>query len=293
MSARYINPYTDFGFKKLFGEEANKDLLIDFLNQLLTEKHQIAELEFKNVENYPELALERKAIFDIHCTSEKGERFIVEMQKAKVQYFKDRSLFYTTFPIKEQAERGDWDFKLEPIYFIAILDFFYDVEKEKAKVKRDVMLKDQDCEVFFEKLRFIFLQMPAFNKKEHELETHYDKWLYFLKHLQDFNDIPQILREPIFKKAFRIAEIANFNRNELAVYEQSLLAYRDLVNVMDAKVREGVDMGIDIGIDIGREEEKINTILHCHKNGFALEAIAIIARMTIAEVQSIIEKHTS
>jgi len=112
---RFINPYTNFGFKKLFGEEANKDLLVDFLNQLLPQKHTIKELTFRNVENQSAVALDRKAIFDIHCISETDERFIVEMQKAKIKYFKDRSLFYTTFPIKEQAERGIWDFRLDPI----------------------------------------------------------------------------------------------------------------------------------------------------------------------------------
>jgi predicted transposase/invertase (TIGR01784 family) len=124
--AKYINPYTDFGFKKLFGEEANKDLLMDFLNQLLPSRHQIASLNFHNPENLADLPNERKAIFDIHCQAVSGERFIVEMQKAKIKYFKDRSLFYVTYPIREQAQKGEWDFKLTAIYFVAILDFEYD-----------------------------------------------------------------------------------------------------------------------------------------------------------------------
>ena len=118
MMAKYLNPYTDFGFKKLFGEEANKDLLQDFLNQLLPDYHQIADLSFKNPEKVPSTAKERKAIFDIYCQTKDGTRFIVEMQKAKVNYFKDRSLFYSTFPIKEQAKKGGWNFKLMPVYFI-------------------------------------------------------------------------------------------------------------------------------------------------------------------------------
>ncbi len=245
MKTRYINPYTDFGFKKLFGEEANKDLLMDFLNQLLPKKHQLKELSLRNTENLSDLSVERKAIFDIHCESKTGERFIVEMQKAKIKYFKDRALFYTTFPIREQAEKGDWDFKLSAIYYIAILDFFYDTDEEKAKVKREVLLKDDDCEVFFDKLKYIFLQMPAFNKKEADLKTHYDKWLYFLKHLEDFNEIPVILKEPIFERAFEVAEIANFNKQELEAYQQSLLAYRDLLNVMKTTFEEGITKGMD------------------------------------------------
>jgi predicted transposase/invertase (TIGR01784 family) len=156
--SRYLNPYTDFGFKKLFGEEANKDLLSDFLNQLLPPRHQIAELHFKNTEQLPDIPLERKAIFDIHCVSTTGERFIVEMQKAKLQFFKDRSVFYVTFPIRDQAKQGDWLFKLDPVYFIAILDFTYDEAEELKKFRRDVALRDQDGEVFFDKLHFKFLR---------------------------------------------------------------------------------------------------------------------------------------
>ena len=258
MQSRYINPYTDFGFKKLFGEEANKDLLVDFLNQLLPDKHQIKELSFQNTEQLHDISVDRKAIFDIHCISKTGERFIVEMQKAKIKFFKDRALFYTTFPIKEQAKKGNWNFKLDQIYYIAILDFFYDEEEEKAKVKREIELKDQDCQVFYDKLQYIFLQMPAFNKEENELETHYDKWLYFLKNLEDFDDIPTILKEPIFEKAFETAEIANFNKKEFDKYEKSRLSYLELVNVVKTGQEEGRERGhkegLQKGLQKGREE---------------------------------------
>ena len=181
MIPKYINPYTDFGFKKLFGEDASKDLLIDFLNQLLPSHHQISTLEFRNGEMMGEISHDRKAIFDIYCQAQSGEKFIVEMQKAKVNFFKDRSIFYATIPIREQAKRGEWDFRLTPIYMIAILDFQYDEHEERQKFFRSIKLKDQDGDVFYDKLIFKFIQMPLFKKQEHELETHFDKWIYFLK----------------------------------------------------------------------------------------------------------------
>ncbi len=236
--AKYINPYTDFGFKKLFGEEGNKDLLIDFLNQLLPAHHQIADLNFRNTENLADSTAERKAIFDIHCKAISGERFIVEMQKAKVKYFKDRSLFYITFPIRDQAQQGDWNFKLEPIYFVAILDFEYDEAEERRKFRRDVALKDQDGEVFFDKLHFKFLQMPLFNKKENELESKFDKWCYFLKNLENFDHIPSILNEPIFQKAFGTASLAGLSAEQRDKYEQSLIQYRDLKSALETVVEE-------------------------------------------------------
>ncbi|MDR1140851.1 MAG: Rpn family recombination-promoting nuclease/putative transposase, partial [Planctomycetaceae bacterium] len=96
MLPRYINPYTDFGFKKLFGEEANKDLLVDFLNAVLPAEHRVRQLFFNNPEQLPNNIVDRKAIFDISCTGEHNESFTVEMQKAKQHYFKDRALFYTS-----------------------------------------------------------------------------------------------------------------------------------------------------------------------------------------------------
>ena len=242
---KYINPYTDFGFKKLFGEEGNKDLLIDFLNQLLPAHHQIADLAFRNPEALPDSPADRKAIFDIHCVATSGERFIVEMQKAKVKFFKDRSLFYVTFPIRDQAEKGEWSFRLEPIYFVAILDFEYDEEEERRKFRRDVALKDQDGDLFYEKLHFKFLQMPLFTKQEHELESRFDKWCYFLKNLQSFDHIPAILNEPIFQKAFEVAELASMTAEQRDKYEQSLIHYWDMKNVIDTAVEEAVEAAVE------------------------------------------------
>ncbi len=256
--SKYINPYTDFGFKKLFGEEANKDLLIDFLNQILPSYHQISELSFRNSENVPELSHERKAIFDIHCESKTGEKFIVEMQKAKVIFFKDRSLFYSTFPIKEQAKRGDWDFKLTPVYMIAILDFQYDEKEERQKFLRSVDLKDQDGDIFYDKLNFKFIQMPLFTKNEDELENHFDKWIYFLKKLEGFESIPTILQEPIFEKAFNVAEIANMTSEQYNFYQDSLLTYIEVKEVVKTANNDGNEQGRqDREIEIARDLKKL------------------------------------
>lgn len=269
--SKYINPYTDFGFKKLFGEEANKDLLIDFLNQLLPAKHQITDLSFRNVEGAAELLQERKAIFDIHCQTYSGERIIVEMQKAKVnraafRFFKDRSLFYSTFPIREQAKRGEWDFRLTPIYMIAILDFQYDEQEEKQKFLRSVKLKDQDGDIFYDKLNFKFLQMPLFSKEEAELENHFDKWIYFLKKLESFDEIPAILQEPIFKKAFEVAEIANMTSEQYEQYQESLLTYIEVKEVVKTAELDGVKKVVKKMFEMGLSIEQIIEATGLSKN---------------------------
>jgi predicted transposase/invertase (TIGR01784 family) len=280
---KYFNPYTDFGFKKLFGEEGSKDLLMDFLNQLLPDYHQIADLSFKNPERIPSTAKERKAFFDIFCQTVKGERFIVEMQKAKVKYFKDRALFYSTFPIKDQAKKGDWSFELLPIYFVAILDFHYEEEEEKQKFRRDVCLKDQDGDVFFDKLHFKFLQMPLFTKQEHELETHFDKWVYFLKNLENFEHIPAILNEPIFQKGFEIAEISHLTSRQYDAYLKSLVEYSEVQNVNDTAFGDGEKIGIEKG-----KIEGIRTVAKALKiQGVAMDIIITSTGLTKQEIEDL------
>jgi len=112
--ARNINPFTDFGFKKLFGEQVSKDLLLDFINAVLEgESDPIVDLEFSKNEHLGQLKIDRKVVFDIYCVTKGGERIIVEMQKAFQLNLKDRSLYYATFPIQEQAEKGKWNYSLK------------------------------------------------------------------------------------------------------------------------------------------------------------------------------------
>ena len=125
MKAKYVNPFTDFGFKKIFGEEASKPLLIDFLNALLPETSKIIDLSFKNTEFLGKTELDRKAVYDIYCENDKGEKFIVELQKAKQNYFRDRTIYYSTFPIQEQAEKGEWNYKLKAVYCVGYLASYY------------------------------------------------------------------------------------------------------------------------------------------------------------------------
>jgi predicted transposase/invertase (TIGR01784 family) len=292
--SKYINPYTDFGFKKLFGEEGNKALLIDFLNQLMPPHHQISEITFQNVESLPDSSEERKAFFDIHCKAESGERFIVEMQKAKVAYFKDRSMYYITYPIREQAHRGDWDFKLSAIYFIGVLDFFYEPEKI-AVFHRDVVLKDQFNKPFYDKLQITYLQMPAFNKKENELENHFDKWAYFLKNLEQFEDIPQILNEPIFTQAFQTAKVANFSQQQRIEYEKSRLVYIGIKQVTATAEEDGLQKGLQKGLEIATakaaeeaEKKEIAIIMEMHREGISIAQIAKINKKTTTEIEEII-----
>ena len=258
LNGRYINPLTDFGFKKLFGTEPNKDLLIDFLNQILPERHQIKDLNYSRNEQLGQAELDRKAIFDLYCIGQSGERFIVEVQKAKQNYFKDRSIYYSSFPIQEQAQKGDWDYKLEPVYTVGILDFIFDDHRSENEILHLIELKNQKCEVFYDKLKFIYIELPKFKKKEEELETQFDKWLYVFRYLSQLQDRPQKLQDKIFEKLFEAAEIAKFTPEERDAYEESLKYYRDIKNVVDTSREEGIKV---VAREMKKEGERIEKIM--------------------------------
>ena len=230
---RYINPYTDFGFKKLFGTEMNKELLISFINSLLHGREQIKKLTYLNTEHLGTSEADRRAVFDVYCENEFGEKFLVEMQRGEQQFFKDRSLYYATFPIREQARRGDWDYELQRVYVIGILNFSFDGTRPD-KYSHEVQLREEDThEVFYDKLTFIYLEMPKFNKPAEELDGMFEKWLFVLKNLSRLLDRPAALQDRVFTKLFDAAEIAKFNKEEYEAYEESLKALRDWKNVLE------------------------------------------------------------
>ncbi|MGB0524879.1 MAG: Rpn family recombination-promoting nuclease/putative transposase [Flammeovirgaceae bacterium] len=276
---KYINPFTDFGFKKLFGTEPNKEFLIDFLNQILPPKHKIADLSYISNEHLGNTTVDRKAIFDLYCTSQSGDRFIVEIQKAKQNYFKDRSVYYSTFPIQEQAKKGDWNFQLAAVYTVGILDFVFAEDKSENEVLHIVQLKDQNGNTFYDKLTYIYLEMPNFNKKEDELENDFDKWLYVFKHLHQLTAIPTRLQSKIFNNFFKAAEIANFSKDERYEYEASLKYYRDLKNVTDTAREEGREEG--------REDEKYLIAKKALARGLSIQMVSELTGLSIQKVEAL------
>jgi len=260
---RYINPFTDFGFKKIFGEEPNKDLLIDFINELLRDQnHQVKDLTYKKTDRLGKSDLDRNVVFDLYCENENGEKFIVEMQKAKQTFFKDRTLFYSTFPIQEQAPKGDWNFELKAVYGIAILDFAFNDKDSKKTIVNRVQLVDQATQkVFYDKLTYLFVQMPNFNKPFDKLDTRLDQWLYVLKNLEKFERIPDAIKDTIFQKLFKIAEFQALKEDERKAYEDSLKYYRDLKNSLTTAEEDGYKKAETIFIPLieeakAREEEE-------------------------------------
>ncbi len=280
MKEKYINPFTDYGFKRLFGEEPNKDLLLDFLNELLKEEEgTLTELSYLPNEKLPISVGDRRAIFDIYCTNERGEKFIVEMQKAEQKFFKDRTVFYSTFPIQEQARNKDktWNFELKSVYTIGILDFEFD-ESDKDKYHHNVKLTEQETKkVFYDKLHYIYLEMPKFTKTEKELTTRFEKWMFVLKNLPKLERIPTKLKEDIFIKLFEAAEISKLSPDEYKEYESSLNAYRDIFNIQNTAFEKGERKGL------------ISVARNGLKEGLTIKTIMKLTGLSEEEINSLKE----
>ena len=297
---RYISLLTDFGFKRIFGTALNKELLICFLNSLFNGKQVVKDVMYLNSEHVGDVYTDRKAIFDVYCEGENGEKFIVEMQNAYQTYFKDRSLFYSTFPIREQAPKGsEWDFNLNNVYTVALLNFdMKDDAFEKEQIRHHVQLCDTAThKVFYDKLEFIYVEIAKFDKSLEELETLYDKWLYVLKNLSKLDNRPKELRDRVFDRLFEESEIAKFTPLELREYEDSKKAYRDIKNSIDTAKREGIEegmeKGIKQGIEIGQKKEHerlLNTARALFASGMSLEQVKQFTGLNDEEINQILSQ---
>ena len=272
---KYIDPLTDFGFKRLFGSEPNKDLLIDFLNGVFRGRKHIADLVYNKNEHPGETVNEGGAIFDLTCTGNDGEQFIIEVQRGKQGNFKQRAIFYTSRLVTEQAPKGkrsEWAYNVKEVYLIALLeDFSLDNIESDGGFLHDICLSNRETgKVFYEGLGYIFIELIKFVKTEAELDTDHDKWLYVLKNMSRMNKIPVYLRKPIFEKLFNIAEYSNLTQEEKTMYDTSVKRKWDNKAVLDYAVNEAVkeatkEARYNTAVDIARELKK---------DGFSVEQIA-------------------
>lgn len=289
---RYVNFYTDFAFKKLFGTEMNKDLLISFLNALLQGREVVLDVNYLNTEHLGTQEYDRRAVFDVYCKNDKGEVFLVEMQKGEQQFFKDRSIYYSTFAIREQAPRGEWNYELKGVYTIGILNFCFDKEREGNYYHEVKLMDTATKEVFYDKLVFIYLEMPKFTKQENELESLFDKWLYVIRNLAALMERPRVLQEKVFAHLFEAAEIAKFSKGERYEYEESLKAYRDWFSVMataelrgeergeERGFKKGEEKGLKEGLEKGRIEERLRNARGLKARGVDADIIAQVTGLS-------------
>lgn len=264
---RYINPFIDYGFKKLFATEANKDILISFLNAVIeNESNPVVDLTYTNVEQIGEFNGTRRSYFDVYCQTANGRQFIVEMQNSWKPFFKDRTLYYAAQAIRNQGSKDSplqrecaneedktkkWNYHLNEVYLIAMMNFNFPKREYKPNdYYHKVMLTDlNDHHVFYDKLTLIYLEMPKVGQVELDMKRPLDRWLRVLYQLWGGEDCPPELDEPVFRKLYEQAEYARFTPNQQLTYERSMKYYLDTYNEIEG--------GRILGREEGSEERAL------------------------------------
>ena len=252
---KYINPFTDEGFKRIFGQEINKDLLISFLNELIHGNNPIVDIVFRDKEIFPQFFDGRRIIYDIYCTTENGEHVIVEMQNAAQPFFKDRSIFYVASAIAQQGERGkEWNFDVKRVYGIFFLNFYMDGLNDWSLCSEVSLHFKGTSEQFSDKLHLYYITLPKMEKSESECETDFERWIYILKHMETLERMPFKAQNMIFGRLEEVCNLNSLSRQERLNYDESLKVYRDGVAVIEYAVQRGRKEGMEKGIEKGREE---------------------------------------
>ncbi|MBO9591432.1 MAG: PD-(D/E)XK nuclease family transposase [Niabella sp.] len=242
---RYIDPLTDFGFKRLFGSEPHKDLLMAFLNALFKGRKEICNLVYTPQEHNGPAKHYRKTIFDLTCTGADRETFIIEVQRANQKFFADRAIFYTASRLHDQGAKGNkhWDFELKEVYFVGLMDFTVHNTPPGKYLHRVHLAEEETGEVFYNKLGFIFLELPNFNLEEKDVKTDLERWLYVLRNMAKLQKIPVILQKKIFQKLFKIAEVANLKAEEYMLYQKDVLDKWTEYSVLKTAEEKGIAEG--------------------------------------------------
>ena len=250
---RYINPLTDFGFKLIFG---TKEYLIDFLNAVLGIVDGIVDLHYDNTERPGLSEDDRTTIFDLYCTLGNGKHILIEMQYHPYEHFKERTIYYASRMIQEQGEgkKGseDWHYNFDSVYSVNIVNFnleyesrsdadatFDTIKTQKLPYASYIELRDRDThQLFCDKLLLVFLELPYFTKKEHEVRDSIEWWMYILRNMATLKEIPDALRNTFFESLFLKAEIAKLSKADRKKYNQSLKNVNDMNIVLADRERK-------------------------------------------------------
>ena len=296
-NAKYVNPLSDWGFKRLFGTEMNKELLLEFLRGLFPER-EISDIAYLKNERQNLSERERESVFDVVCTAAGGAQFVVEMQKRSQRYFRDRALYYAAHPIIEQGGRGSWDYRLKPVCVVGVLNFAmehdYGDEQERWRdrlVHRYRLREDETGEIMNSKLEFLYLEVGAFRREVCGESPIIDKWMYALKNLSRLEERPAALRERVFARLFEAAKIAAYTKEERNQYENDMMNENDYRNTIDYARDEGRAEGHAAGLAEGeargRAEGKAEVARNLLASGMAADQVSAFTGLTAEQLAAL------
>lgn len=282
---RFINPFTDTGFKILFGQELSRPLLIDFLNNLLDGKDRVVDLAFLDKERQRIFKGDRGLIYDIYCDTDDGRKIIVEMQNRSQKYFVERSIYYVSQAVARQGQRGEWDYNFDAVYFVAFMNFKVEGLNE---FRTDVQFyNNKTHKPITDKVKLIYLQLPCFIKEEDDCRTNFDRWIYIFKNMEILERIPWAAKNSIFARLGEIAEVANLSKMQRRKYDQDLKVFRDSCNVLSYAKEEGIAIGEERGRAEGRKESEIAMARLMKNDGEPIERIMRYTGLTEEEISEL------
>ena len=284
---RFINPFTDVGFKIIFGQEFSKPRLLDFLNTLLEGERVITDLTFLDKEQEAMFDGDRSPIYDILCETDSKEKIIVEMQNREHPNFKERMLYYASEAIVRQGERGTaWNYDIKAVYMVAFTNFV--LTGFAGRLRIDAGLTDlQQGGLFSDKLRLIYLQMPCFTKEAEACENHFERWIYILKNMEILDRMPWAAQNAVFQRLAEVAEVSKLSKEERMKYDYALKRYRDTFNAISGAEQKGRAEGRAEGHAEGRAEERMENARKMKEKGFSVMDISEITGLTIEEIQQL------
>ena len=277
----FIDPTTDVGFKILFGRESSKDILISLLNSILENdlEEPIKEITFLDKEKQRPTEGERTVIFDLHCVTSNGYRFIVEMQNLSEQWFVERCLLYASRAIIEQSKSGDWNYYYMPVISIAFTNFTLKGYDGQYLIDGSLVERYSN-KLLSDRLRLIFIQLPQFSKRDpEECQSILEEWIYTIKNIKHMNTIPFAHNNPVFRRVEELARKENLSSDERREYERGLKTYQDYYAAMVSSYENGMEKGIEKGV----EKQRLEIILKMKACGLSDEQINMILNKQIPD----------
>lgn len=293
--SKFLDPKNDIAFKQIFGTERNKDILICFLNDMISfpEGAKIETVKFLKPSQDPDAAIRKQSIVDVLCVDETGSQYIVEMQVANTKSFVKRAQYYAAKAYVNQMDAGDAYHNLKEIIFLAITDFVMFPDNPEYKSDH-VILEKNSLEHHLKDFYFCFLELPKFNKNIHELTTPIEKWTYFFKHAPNtsLEELREVIGDyPILEKAYTVLNQFFWSKEELDAYEWELKRKRDEKAVYAHKVDEGFAKGKAEGFTEGEAVGAQNAIARIAADllaqGVDIATIQAVTKLSSEEIESL------
>ena len=294
----FLDVKTDFAFKKVFGSENSKDLLINFLNAVITFKnnHQIESLTIVDPYNIPMLKGMKDTYVDVKAVLDNGSHVIIEMQVLNTEGLEKRILYNAAKKYSAQLKKGEGYELLNPVIALTITDFILFPEQQDLKSHFKLLEKKQLIE-YNDDIELIFIELPKFTKIEEELNSIQDKWLYFIKNAGSLEYVPKNINKEL-EQAFQIANEANFSEEELELQHRKkdwIYIQKSSIELATRKgtekgIKKGIKKGIEKGLVLGRMEEKKQLVINMHQADADFNFISRVTGLTVVEVKMVLDE---